>query len=128
MVNLSPAQLVLSASSLFVNAPSGSISSVSLEEWKKLHRQVAGRLYLGAPFARPCFTNTSLGVSDPACSVVQHGYVDERTSFIHITINRVDDVNMNSDTLERIWSVYQHSVGDVSGHWSSMSPRLYEPI
>jgi hypothetical protein len=91
MVKLSPAQLVLSAAGLLANTPSDSISSVSLEQWKTLHRQVVGRLYLGAPFASPCFANASLGAGDLACSVVQHGYVDERTSFIHITIIRVDD-------------------------------------
>lgn len=30
-------------------------------------------------------------------------------------------MNMNSDTLERIWGLHQYPVGDVSGHWSAMS-------
>lgn len=92
------------------------MSSVTPAQWQQLGQQVGGRLYAGSPFSSPCFAN---GTS-PACTFVEAGYTDERMFSLYAHSNT--PLIANSDTRERVWSLYQYAMGDLSGDWSTMSP------
>lgn len=99
------------------------ISSVTSAQWQQLSQQVDGRLYEGAPFASPCFANGSDSSNNVNCAFVQAGYTDERMFIPHISQHSLIS---DSDTHERIWSIYQYPMGNLSGDWSTVSSQRFE--
>lgn len=96
------------------------ISSITTAQWNSLNQTVGGRLYQGAPIAKPCFTFYNGAQSNPdlaQCKAVQDGYVDE----VSIANNYGGFVNV---------CISQHSwhhsltVTDELGNMSSQSSRL----
>ncbi|EMC94258.1 hypothetical protein BAUCODRAFT_36730 [Baudoinia panamericana UAMH 10762] len=56
------------------------ISSITSSQWAALNQSVGGRLAVGYPLAKPCYSlyNGKLNIPDLAqCSAVQSGYTDE---------------------------------------------------
>lgn len=56
------------------------ISSITTAQWNSLNQSVGGRLYQGAPLAKPCYSFYNGETSSPdlaQCKAAQDGYVDE---------------------------------------------------
>lgn len=58
------------------------ILSVTNSQWAALNKSVGGRLAIGSPWAKPCYSSYNGNTVTPdlaACSAVQNGYTDEQT-------------------------------------------------
>ena len=66
--------------------------------------------------------------STPALVMVFVRAMQTNVSRVDLTLLPCNILNRNSESLKRFWGVHKHAVGDLSGHWSTVSTRLHRPF
>jgi hypothetical protein len=71
---------VYSAPALVEKRAATPISSITPAQWAQLNHTVGGRLHVGYPLAKPCYSvynGSYVALNSAQCSAVQSGYTDE---------------------------------------------------